>query len=186
MADFAPNFTARYRYRYQTVGKNHSQTWRVAADVTDPTAIAAKVGLFLDDLADSLWDDFTILGAEFALADSDVFLPAVLPSFGGGNVASSGQEPSDAAYAGSFVGRTIAGQKARMFQFGLNFVESVRATIGNDWKILSSEASTVSAAIVRLNETSPAIVGNDNEIVVWYEYINVKYNDRWVRRLRRG
>jgi hypothetical protein len=186
MSDFAPNFTARYRLRYSTQAKSHSMTWRVAASVTDPTALAAKVGLFLDDLADSLWDDFTIVGADFALADSDVFLPGPAPAFGGGHVASGGQQQSDAAFAVSFVGRTIAGGKARMFLYGTNFDVSVRATLGNDWKVLSAEASTVSAAIVRLNETSPALVGNDNETAIWYEYVNMKYNDRWVRRLRRG
>lgn len=186
MPDYAPNYTARYRVRYTTQAKSHSMTWRIAAAATDDTAIAAKVGLFLDDLADSLWDDFTIIGADFALADSDVFLPGTLPTFGGGNVASSGQQQSDAAFAVSFVGRTIAGGKARMFLYGTNFDVSVRATLGNDWKVLSAEASTISDAIVRLNETSPAIVGNDNATAVWYEYVNMKYNDRWVRRLRRG
>lgn len=186
MPDYAPNYTARYRLRYQTVGKSHSMTWRQPASETEDTDIAAKVGLFLNDLADSLWDDFTIIGADWALADSDVFLPGSLPSFDGGNVASSGQSPSDAAFAISFVGRTISGNKARMFLYGLNFPTMVRTSSGNDFKIVSAEASTVSDAIVRLNETSPPIVGNDNTTAIWYEYVNIKYNDRWVRRLRRG
>lgn len=186
MADFAPNYTARYRIRYSTVGKTHSMTWRVAAGVTDSTSIAAKLGLTLDDMAPLLWDDFTILGADFALADSDVFLPGVLPTFGGGAVASGAQSPSDAALAISFVGRTIAGQKARMFLYGCNPGEIGRTAVGGDFRILSSEEPSVSDAIVRLNETSPPLVGNDNETAIWYEYVNVKYNDRWVRRLRRG
>jgi hypothetical protein len=161
-------------------------TWRVAASTTDDTAIAAKVGLFLDDMAGSLWTDFTVVAADFALADSDVFLPGTLPTFSGGTVSAGGQQQSDAAFAVSFVGRTIAGGKARMFLYGTNFDVSVRAALGNDWKVMSVEASTISDAIVRLNETSPAIVGNDNYVAVWYEYVNMKYNDRWVRRLRRG
>lgn len=186
MPDFAPNYTARYRIRYTTMSKTHSMTWRVAASVTDDTGIAAKVGLTLDDMAPILWDDFTIIGADFALADSDVFLPGTLPTFGGGDVGSGAQSPSDAAFAVSFVGRTIAGGKARMFLYGINPGELGRTAVGGDFRALSSEEPSVSDAIVRLNETSPPLVGNDNQTAIWYEYVNIKYNDRWVRRLRRG
>lgn len=187
MADFAPNFTARYRVRYTTLGKAHSMTWRVASSVTDPTGVASKMGLFLDDLAESMWDDWTIVGADFAAADTDIFLPATPPSFSGGAQAVSGSHPTDGAIAISFVGRTTGGNKARFFLYGFAFVANVRVTELNDWKVLSSENSAgVGDAIVRLNETSPALVGNDDNTAIWYEYVNVKYNDRWVRKMRRG
>ena len=186
MADYAPNYTARYRVRYSVHSKTHTMMWRVAAGVTDEAALATKVGLFLDDLADNLWNDWLVLSADFALADSDVFLPATPPSFGGGNVSTSGRVPSDMPYALSFVGRSIAGQKARMFIYGSNIGAALRSALGDDYRVNSSELSTVSDAIVRLNETSPPIVANDNQIVVWYEYVNIKANDAWVRKLRRG
>jgi hypothetical protein len=186
MADFAPNYTARYRFRYSSLGKTHACTWRVASSVTDPTSVAAKVGLFLADMEGSLWDDFTVIGADFALADSDIFLPAVPPDQPAGAVGVGASNVSDAAFALSFVGRTTLGGKARFFLYGTNDVELVRDTKGNDLKLLSSESTQISDAVVRLNETGPSLVGNDDAVAVWYEYVNMKYNDRWVRRLRRG
>lgn len=186
MADFAPNFTARARLKYSSLGKNHSMMWRVSSAETDPTGISAKIGLFLDDLAPILFNDFTVIGLDFALADSDVFLPAPTPAFGGGDVSAGGGVPTDAAVSLSFVGRSTLGGKARMFLYGTNTGAIVRTADVNDWKLLSSEDASISAAIVRLNETSPSIVANDDSVVAWYEYVNVKYNDRWVRRMRRG
>lgn len=186
MSDFAPNYTARYRFRYTTLSKTHSMMWRVLAGVTDPSALITKIGLFLDDLAGAIWDDFTIVAAEFALADSDVFLPAALPTWGGGEQAVSGSVASDAAVPVSFVGRSVTGGRARMFLYGTNMPTVIRTATGLDYRIYSSENAAFSDAIVRLNETSPAIVANDNGNVAWYEYVNVKANDAWVRKLRRG
>ena len=186
MADFAPNFTARFRVRYSSLGKSHSMMWRVASSTTDPTAISAKVGLVLDDLAPLLFNDFTIIAADFALADTDVFLPAPSPAFGGGDVSAAGGVPNDAAVSVSFVGRTTLGNKARMFLYGTNSGAVMRTTTAQDFKLTSAESAAVSAAIVRINETGPAIVGNDDAVASWYEYVNVKYNDRWLRRFRRG
>lgn len=184
MADFAPNFTARYRIRYSQGGKNHSMTWRVASSVTDPTGIASKVGLFLADIEGMLFSDWTLIAAEFALADSDVFLPAVMPD--APTPAATGGVASDVACYIGYVGRSTLGGKARMFLYGTNIASFVRASQGLDFKVLSGESSVIADTIVRLNETSPAIVANDDRPAVWYEYVNVKYNDRWVRRLRRG
>jgi len=186
MADFAPNFTARYRFRYSSLGKTHACTWRVSSSVTDPTGVAAKVGLFLADMEGSLWSDFTIIGADFAEADTDIFLPAPPPDSPTGAVDVSAAKVSDAAFALSFVGRSTGGGKARFFLYGTNDVTLVRDTKGNDLKLLSTESVQIDDSIVRLNETSPALVANDDNVVTWYEYVNMKYNDRWVRRLRRG
>lgn len=186
MADFAPNYTARYRIRYTSLGKSHSMTFRVASSVTDPTGIAAKVGLILNDLEPILFSDWTIVGADFALADSDVFLPAVLPDAPTGGVSAGGAVATDAAAAISFVGRTTLGGRARMFLYGTFVGAVVRTAVSNDWRLTSAENASISAAIVRLNETSPALVGNDDAVALWYEYVNIKYNDRWLRRMRRG
>ena len=112
MADFAPNYTARYRVRYSSLGKSHSMTWRVVSSVTDPTGIAAKVGLFLADLEGVLFDDWTVVGADFAEADTDVFLPATPPDQPTGAIAASGGFPQDACFQVGFVGRTALGQGA--------------------------------------------------------------------------
>jgi hypothetical protein len=186
MADFAPNYTARYRVRYTSQGKSHATTWRVASSVTDPTAVAAKFGLFLEDMEGSLWDDWTVVGADFALADTDVFLPAPPPDQPTGAVAVSGATMSDSAFAISFVCRSALGGKGRFFLYGTNDSTLVRDSKGNDFKLLSSESVQIADAVTRLNETSPVLVCNDDSAAVFYDYVNMKHNDRWVRRLRRG
>lgn len=186
MADFAPNYTARYRVRYSSLGKTHSMTWRVASSVTDPTGVASKMGLFLSDMAGSLWTDWTVIGADFCLADSDIFLPAPPPDQPTGIVATNPAFAGMAADAISFVGRSTNGGKARFFLYGTNLGQLDDEATGADWRFTSAEISQVADAVVRLNETSPALVANDDHVVTWYEYVNFKPNDRWVRRLRRG
>lgn len=187
MADFAPNFTGRYRLRYSFFGTQHSMQWRVAADTESITGLVSKIELFLSDLAPRLWSDWTVLGGDFAPADSDIFLPAAAPASPTGTGDPGDRVNTDKAVSISFVGRSSGGEKARMFLYGTTLAASfLRATPGNDFKLLSTEVAQISDAIVRLNETAPNIVANDNNPVTWYEYVNLKYNDRWVRRLRRG
>jgi len=56
----------------------------------------------------------------------------------------------------------------------------------SDFRIHSAEDTIIGNAVGILNDTSPSLVANDNEDVIWYEYANVKYNDYWTRRLRQG
>lgn len=186
MADFAPNYTARLRVKYSQGGKSHSQTWRVASSVTDPAGLVSKVELYYADIEGILYDDFTITGADWALADSDVFLPVTPPASPSGAIGIAGFKPTDAAAYIGFVGRSTLGGKARIFQYGTNYGSNIRTGAFDDWRVTSAEAAVISDAVVRLNETAPALVANDDAVVVWYEYANVKYNDRWVRRMRRG
>jgi len=186
MADYAPNYTARYKVTYSTLGKTHSVQWRLEAGTTDPAPCATKMGLFLADLAPALYEDWTVLHAEFALADSDVFLPAVAPDqpTGAGDV--DPDRSANAAIAVSWIARSIAGGKGRFFLYGLSFDALMFTGTGKDYRYYSTESTYVDDTVVRLNETSPALVCNDNEPAVWYEYVNQKPNDRWVRKLRRG
>ena len=187
MADFAPNFTARYRLKYTVLGRNHTMTWRVASDTETVTGVASKMGLFLDDMADVLYASFTITGADFAPADSDIFLPVTAPTFAGGGGSEGSAAATDRDIALSFVGRSTGGNKGRFFLYGTTFGLAVRTGTVADWKLTSAEyPDSISDAIVRLNETSPALVANDDNPMVWYEYANIKYNDRWLRHDRRG
>lgn len=186
MADFAPNYTARYRMRYTSLSKNHALTWRVLNTVTDPAAVAAKMELFLADMEGRLWTDFTVVGADFALADSDVFLPCVAPASPTGAATTNPAYAAHAADAISFVSRSAAGGKGRFFLYGTNYGRTEDTAEQVDWRITSGEDATIAAGVARLNETSPSLVCNDNHVAVWYEYANFKPNDRWIRRLRRG
>lgn len=186
MADFAPNYTARYRVRYSVVGKSHSLTWRVASSVTDPAGVADKMELFLADMAPALFSDFTVIGADFALADSDIFLPAPAPASPPGDATLPAGAGGIAANAISFVGRSSLGGKARFFLYGIAYEVAGYTSRSVDYRFTSVENAEISDAVVRLNETAPALVANDDATAVWYEYVNWKANDKWVRKLRRG
>lgn len=186
MPDFAPNFTARYRFGYLAMGKSHKLTVRLPSETTDPSSLATKMGLFLTDLAAIRPEDFTVGTAEFALADSDVFLPAPAPVTVAGTQVVGSAQLAAAAVAISFICRSTAGGKGRFFLYGTTFGLITTTTPVLDWRVYSSENAAISAAIVRLNETGPALVCNDDNDAVWYEYVNVKPNDKWVRKLRRG
>jgi len=186
MADFAPNFTARLRLRYSTLSKTHSLMWRAVNTVTDPSGLISKLGLFLGDLEPLLYDDWTILGTDFALADSDVFLPVANPTAPTGAFSSAAAPRAAAAIPISFVSRSTAGGKGRFFLYGTGLAQTLFDATEGDYRISSAEDANISAAIVRLNETSPALVCNDNHTAIWYEYVNIKPNDNWVRKQRRG
>lgn len=186
MSDFAPNFTPRLRIRYTSLGKTHSQIWRVVRGVTDPSGLVGKVHSYLNAMVPALWSDFTILGADWALEDSDVFLPVTPPAAVTGANDASGAHTTDAAFAFSFVGRSSAGAKHRVFQYGTTGAGAFGSVLANDFRLNVAESAPIAAAVTALNELSPAVAANDGFGVTWYPYANMKYNDNWVKRLRRG
>jgi hypothetical protein len=185
MPDFAPNFTARYRLKYSVVGTAHTMTWRFASGFVDEAGAADKVAAVINAMHTNLYESWEAISADFAPADSDVFLPSVISSFDAGTQT----DPTTTAHealAVSFIGRSASGGKARMFLYGTNLVEDTLVAYANDWRVLSGESANVLAAVAELNAGSPDIYANDNVVVTWYPYINLKFNDRWVRKLRRG
>jgi hypothetical protein len=115
-----------------------------------------------------------------------VFLPAPLPDQPSASGGSSATHLSQAPVAISYISRSIAGGKGRFFLYGTTFGLTIDGSLGQDYRYTSGEEPLIADSIVRLNETSPALVCNDNEPAVWYEYVNIKPNDAWVRKARRG
>lgn len=186
MADYAPNYTGRYKVRYSSLGKTHTQMWRLARGEHDPTALAVLVGEYLAAIEAILFSDFLILDASFALADSVIFLPADPPANPSGGVSTGGAEGSDAAVAISWNGRSDNGGKARFFQYGTSAGALIRTTAVADYRLTVTENASILAGHNTLVGATPPPVANDNGIVTWYPYVDVKANDRWVRKLRRG
>jgi len=187
MADFAANFTARYKLRYSSLGHVHTQQWRIArgAGATGLSSMILKVAAYLNTLTTARWTDFTLLSATYAPEDSDVFLAAGLPAgVAAGTLVIPANPISQSVAAASFVGRSLAGQKARMFQYGTGLEPEENTGIGDNWRITSAEAATILNAVAILNNGSPAIVASDGNNAVWYGYANLKYNDYWLRRVR--
>lgn len=186
MADYAPNFTARYRLRYSVLGHQHTQQWRIArsAGVTGLNNMVLKVAAFWNALMPVAFASWTELSATYAAEDSDIFLPAAVPTISTGSVAETGNLVSESIFSTGFVGRSALGQKARVFCYGVNLTPESAATTGDNFRVTSGESTAVSNAIVVLNNGSPNVVGSDNAVVSWYSYANGKYNDYWLRQVR--
>lgn len=184
MADFAPNYTARYRIRYSTLGHEHSMLWRIArgTGTTGLALMVAKVGDFLTAVKVARFTDWTIISAEYAPEDVDIFAPAAVPSPDAGTATIPTNPKSQSTFAVSFIGRSTAGQKARFYVYGWDGSPeiSVGPAVADDFRLYSAESGTVAAGVAELASGAPDIVASDNFSVIWYSYVNGKYNDHWV------
>ncbi len=186
MADFAPNFTPRYKVKYRVQGTGHSFTWRLPIGTTsaDLTPFVDKATAFLAALEASLWADWLVLGATFAAGGSDVFLPAAAPASPTGG-ASTGSRTNAARVAfAQFVGRGAAGSRASFYIYGLDLEQESPA--GGDFRVLTTESAPISTGIGVLTETPPLLVAIDDSEASWYPYVNIKDHDHWVHKNRNG
>lgn len=185
MADFVSNSTQRYRMRYRSAGFVHTMLWRFQpGGVGDnPAGWSAKVEQVIGALGTLLSSDFVPLAAEAAPAGSDVFLPSSVPFIEvTGSPDLTGMP--HAALSLGFVGRSALGQRARMFVFGVNMDINTGIPEQRDWRLGAGEDSRVSSAISILNDLSPECVATDGGVVQWYPYVNLKFNDYWIRKQR--
>lgn len=189
MPDFAPNYTARYRVRYSVGGAVHTCQLRVepaAQTITGVSTIGAAV--FTDlftALSSLLSDDFTILGADAAVQDSDIFLPADALPVGAGSLGQTidlGYRPLNL----SFVGRSSVGGRAVFRVFGVATNPMGAPTIENDYRLTSAESVPIASATNALNLASGVLLANDGANVTWYPYANINVNAYWQKRARRG
>jgi len=186
MPNFASNFTARYKLHYSALGHNHTMLWRIQRG-TGSTGLAlmvSKVQQFLDTLTASRTTDWTEISAEYCPEDSSIFVPASLPGSAAGTATIPAQPISQGIASISFVGRSSAGQKARMFLYGTLFTPELGTAVEDDFRISTGESGTISSAVAELNSGSPPIVASDDNDVSWYPYVNLKYNDYWLRQVR--
>lgn len=187
MPDYAPNYTHRIRVRYTACGAVHTQTWRVTAPagITERTNAFNSIQAFYDALTALLSDDCAVLSVSEALVDSDVFLPSAFSLTLVGTYDASVNGRSKKASATSFVGRSIAGLRAVIYQYGIVHSFASSEVPSDDFRITRDEVTEYGDAIDALN-ASTALVGNDGFSAVWYPYVNAKYNDYWLRRVRQG
>lgn len=188
MPDFAPNYTHRIRVSYRAAGANHSQLWRVLppADVTTRALAFGTIQSFYDSLSSVLADDAAVLSVTEAFVDSDIFLPAGFALTMTGSLSMATFGPSKKASATSWVGRSVAGLRAIVFMYGLIHNMSDSELPGNDFRVTAAESAYVADSVGVLNGGSTGLAANDGNPVSWYSYVNVKYNDYWVRKVRQG
>lgn len=187
MADFAPDYTERYRIRYLCSTRIHKITFRLDQSLTPGglSDLITAVGVMFDDALPSLAGDFAFLDASYAARNSSIFLPVAAPVITGTpnplNTASKGNSPRFF----SFGGLSAAGNGTRVFIYGVAAsTDDETQARANDYRILPGEGG---AAIAALNDykTLPALVAADNApLVYFYDYVNVGLNAYYQRKAR--
>lgn len=189
MADFAPNYTARVKLQYQAAGARHTVQFRGPRGTLASGAlgIANKAVTWLNALKNYRVTDWTLLGVQWASADSDLFFD-ITPTVAleaGALIMPTGNEKAFKALYMQFVGKSVAGSRVSAYLFGVQTGEQF-ASAFSDYRILNSEDGVISAGTGVLNETSPALCAADGFTAVWRPYVNIKANDHWVHRARNG
>lgn len=181
MADYAPNHTGRFRIRYATVGQTHAMTFRYFPDGQSLDGLRNGIGSFLDALASIRFNDWTVIGADAAGVNSDIFLPVAPP------VVAAGEAPppltSVRPLFGSFNGRSTLGSKARVYIYGINQIPTGNAAYLTDYRILGPELAAVASAVTALNAI-PGQAAIDRGDVTFYPYMNIALNAYYQRKMR--
>lgn len=185
--DFAPNYTHRIKVRYFACGAAHSQVWRSASNdgLVERTGAFNTIQAYYDALQALLSDDLALLSISEAAANSDIFLPSPFTLSLVGTADYSTFGPSKKASSTSFVGRSVAGLRAIIYQYGIVHSMASSETPSNDFRVTRDEVTEYGDAIDALN-AAVGMVANDDFVIVWYPYVNAKYNDYWLRRVRVG
>jgi len=186
MADFAPNFTVRYKITYTTGGHNHTAQVRAARGSGAAGALGARDRLMacVNALSTLRYTDWTLLKGEYSIEDTDFFNPD--PTIAGataGTVVIPANPKSQGILSTGFVGKSILGAKARLFLYGVDLSPETSVASADDFRLLATQSAPVAAAIAALS-AGVGLVGSDNGGINWYSYVNLKYNDYWLKRIR--
>lgn len=187
MADYAPNYTDRYRLTYRCGGRVHTQTWRLPAGslTSSLSGLIAQIGAYYSALAPRLFADLAFLKAEASQANSNYFLPAALPVQPAVGPIPA-QFPVDGIKYYSFIGRTSLGNRWVLFQYGaVKDENNTIDTTSHDFRINPGEDTNITAAINVL-QAMTQMVGNDDQNVLIYGYANFGINAHLQRKVRVG
>lgn len=188
MTAYAPTWTGRLKVSYFAGQAIHSQTWRYPgpASGSGVTDLIAVIQAFYDALAPVAWNDWAINAVTVADLGSPIFLPIVNPfSLITGSSDIVDFEPEDKAEALTFVGRTTGGNPWHITQFGIDR-DAIESAGSKNFRVLHPENATIAAAIDVLVAGGGTVLGNDAGAVAMYQYADLKENDRWVKKVRRG
>lgn len=187
MADYAPNFTARYKLTYSSEGDQHQCVTRWPSANTQIANVAAAITFwtfFFNDTEDLRHTSFTVLGAEYAAADSNTFLPVDAPTEVAAGTIATASGPTTAIIHTNWAGRSALGAKMRFMMFGLRW-NLADSTTYLDFRV--SQAEDVTVAVVAGRLLAAGMVGPDDEALAQvYNRVSIKPNDAWVRIRRQG
>lgn len=172
MAPLNPNNTARFRFHYTTIGKQHTMEIR---STSSPAAVGTFMMTFLNALSGVQYAS-VIDFVDWAAAGSNVFNPVVTGAEGFVWGSGAGLITNVPLFV-NFIGRTAGGRRVRLAVFG-NAVGAV------DYRFLNTENGTVDNARAALVAAGSLILGIDGLVPIWKSYANQGYNAYWQRQVR--
>jgi len=187
VADYAPSFTARYKLRYSFEGDTHVCVTRWNSGGTKAANEDLAIGFwtaFLNASAAKRHTSFAVIDAEYAAADSNVFLPATAPTEvdPGTRVAATGA--SSRIMHSIWQGRSILGARVRFQMFGI-FWFSAEDVATNNFYISPAEDVLV-GALAGLIQVAGMVGPDDESISLIRNRVAYKQNDAWVKNRRQG
>lgn len=184
LAPLSPSNTPRYFVDYRANGREHTVMFRYATPVNGPppaTPFIARVAAVIDDLKTWLPTDFTVLGARYAVAGSDVTLPATAPAPVGPFTGALNQGEAPAFL--TMVGRSSSGRKWRLSILGISVSPAEGGSTATDYRMTAAE-NTVAATVISNVDGWTDIVAIDGEQITLHPYLNLGYNAHWQKALR--
>lgn len=185
MTTFAPTFTPRYKLHYHVGGIDHSITIRGQRG-EDGSALGTRantVATIFNTFATDLMDDFAWLFGEYALTDSDVFIPGGVPGLAPVGLT----DVTTMTLKQRITGTTFAGKgttgRARLTLFGINWPVDVSPEAGNDYKVTSAEDARVGTAATAASEH---FFTAGNTAAIFHNQATIKEWDDLVKKARRG
>lgn len=184
MTTYAPNFTPRYRAKYVAAGVEHTIQIRGPRGETGPAiqARGSSLGTCYSTAATVLASDFAWISAEYALTDSEIWIPCDLPPGATGTISPTSFTPRDKITPTIFSGRA-PGSRARFGMYGLFWNEDSHGGEANNFIITPGENAIISAIAT---EATGHFRANSGAVAVFYNRATIKPNDHWVKRVRQG
>lgn len=183
MAPLPPNNTARYLVNYRANGKEHTVQFRYGdggVPGAPDLAFIGSVSAFLSAALPLLPSDFSVLTAFYIPSGGTVAFSTTPPTIVGTGAASVSDSEAPAYL--TMVGRSDGGRRVRITLLGLGVSPAQEEGVYGDYRVTSSESTTVAALRTALDGS--AVIGIDGDDVNWYGYANLGYNRHWQDEMR--
>lgn len=187
MADYASNFTHRYKVRYHCAKRVHVTTfrWDALAASYDLSQLQEDVGDWFDTLIPILANDFALLDASAAARHSNVWLPNPLPTISVAvnplNTPLKGNSPRFL----SFAARSLQGNATRNYIFGVTSAAYTELQAdGDDYRFVQGEDALVDSAILAYGNIRNLVAADNEPAQFVYPYANAGLNAYLQRKAR--
>jgi len=169
--------TARLKIFYTNAVAAHQCVVRIATATDAPEGEST-----FSDLTTAMTGFFhasSVVAVQIAAEGSNLFFPYASSTLVGHTWGSGTAVPDTNAQFGQFSGRSVTGPRAKCYLFGWKGIISA-------YKLTGAEDEDISAAVDILNSAEVSFLAIDGQPTIWYDYVNIKPNDHWVHKSRRG